>query len=46
LNSLYTQDVGSNLSGMLLVNGAREVFKKGIFGIKEIIWDAKEFKLE
>ena len=45
LISLHTQDVGGNLSGKLFVNGAREVFKKGIFGIKKIIWEAKEFKL-
>jgi len=40
LISLRTQYVGSNLSGKLFVDGAREVFKKGI------VWGAKEFKIE
>lgn len=45
LGSLKAEIVGNKLSGALL-QGVRKEFENGIFGIEEIVWRAKEFKIE
>ena len=46
LGSLKAKDVGRKVAGELLIHDARKVFENGIVGIKEIVWGAKEFKIE